>query len=320
LVALHGHDFYQKVTAGWNTAFTAVSARSTLEGSDGVPISTLGGMGTGGSGGQFETSVKLIGNSSAYFRSNTAGQTCSGPGIGQDYNTIYLDPQFNGGTGDLWVRLHVRWHRRTDTLDRWPNGYMKVFELWNATFYFNTDQTRRSRANPSRFRTAVAGSANSVAFNSPEGAIAQDQWYTLEVHHNNTRGATHREIFIYGASVLSDTPAHSETNTQGLQIGTINACGTEPWDVETYFDEIAVATERIFPASEIWLCDESTFASATCVAQPPTTISDTEIIFAFRKTGITKTGTNRTIPRGTRFIFVRNQRRQVSAGMAVTVP
>lgn len=141
------------------------------------------------------------------------------------------------------------------------------------------------------------------------------RWYYFDFHAKVT-SPTDFTLRVNGTEVVSlSPPVMSQRPSELLMFGWPNGCGRETWGVDAWFDGFVLSSRPVSAPSEVWLCptaDETDMSR--CVWQFQESISDTSESFTFRKKG----GRN-TIKPGTRYIMIRNQKRQSSAGLAVSV-
>jgi hypothetical protein len=126
---------------------------------------------------------------------------------------------------------------------------------------------------------------------------------------------------VNGETVMNFKPRANGNNSLYVLTGFINACALSDnnfFDVEQWQDMLVHSqTNEIFAPTEVWLCPTNAFCGDgdTGVWQFLQHTSDTQfIIESFRRVG-----NGNTIPPGAAWLFVRNQKREISAGLQVQV-
>jgi hypothetical protein len=310
-----GQDLHQRTTTGWDSFFTANLNRHSFEAANGSDLTVLGYPPGTGIGHTVSNTVAVIGNTSAFFRSTASlpipppcGTT--GQGIAQSYTYANL-----GNDLDFWWREYMYW----TAPGGWPNNYQKHLELPSAQFMWQPYLQGQGGLAPSQFYAQQAGGSGRVTIDA--GARLQTgRWYFVEAHVVREPDAL--ELYVDGRLLASSPvgPIGNASNSANF-IGLVNACGTAAWDVNLYMDSFVRGQNRLYADAEIWLCDGSgddprtNPQTAGCVWQVPVSISDTSIIFTFRKTQA-----GLTVPSGTGYIIIVNNARELSNATSVTVP
>jgi hypothetical protein len=322
-ITLAGQDFYQYVTTGLSPYLAANANRGSFEGTDGASVTTLG-YGATGSDGTIVSAQKIIGSKSGRFRSSgPSGSACppAGSTSGQVSFLYYNGP--GAAVADVYFGKYVRW----DPYVGWPDYYQKMWGFNNTGFYLmptSFNLVTNTTWMPTTFDIISNADGSRTAFNiNPDGGqLEKQKWYWID-GHSKTSSTTDFTLRVNGIQVYSGSPTANYTNNQNdyFPIGFINGCGSTSYGLDVWLDGMSYASQRVYPPSEVWLCDGSGDnprtgpAAAGCVWQFTTTISDTSDVFTFRKTG-----NGVTVPSGTGYLFVVNQERELSAGIAVTVP
>jgi hypothetical protein len=293
LLTLEGSNLHAEEKRGWDPWFTAVPTRWSFEGTH--PFSGPGNDGYtkpgGDPGGEYDTTVKVLGNQSVKFRSTATNPSCFGAGIAP--SSLILP---NTLAGDVWLRVYARWNRRSN----WPNAYMKMLYALTAGYYFQPAGADAGR-NPVEANAQHDGTAHHVAV--PGGEIRNGRWYAVELHWKTTPPYAY-EAYWDGVRVYRAAPVNGYGATGAILFGIVNACGTDPWDVEHWMDGLALATTRIFPSAMVEVGNSPTYESSRRVVQPLETISDDVIRFRLD---------TRRLGRGPHYVWVRNNAQQLSA-------
>jgi len=113
-------------------------------------------------------------------------------------------------------------------------------------------------------------------------------------------------------TIYSARPADAEAVKYSL-FGTINAhSGVRGpgWEFRTWFDNLLVSSQQLYPSAVIEVCDRATYAGAKCQWQAPVFISDTTVQFTFDKGKLSCK---------TCYLYVRNNKQQQSAGVKMSL-
>jgi hypothetical protein len=314
-ITLLGQDFHQQVTAGWNAFLTADMRRFSFEGTSGDQTTTLGWL-EGGKGGTIDSAQKVLGNASVRYRTAVTKPDCVGRGGVDAAYSYFINP--SGNVTEGFLGFYVRWNPYAN----WPNEYIKPLGfIPNGGWLIQPANGIGSRSNPRDFQYFSNGRPNggvhaTFAFSPDRGRVLSNRWYYVDLHFKNT-ATTDFTMRVNGQEVVSFRPPVTDSvNNLFMAPGIINACGTATWGLDEWFDAFVYSTSQVYAPSEVWLCPAAGETDmARCVWQFPETVSDTSNVFIFRKTG-----GRVKIPAGTAYVKVRNQERELSAGIAVTVP
>jgi hypothetical protein len=294
LVTLIGSNMHAEQRLNWDPFWASHPTRWSFEGRAPFGPDSDGYSQPGGDpGGVYDTTVRILGDQSIRFRSRSSGR-CTGPGIAP--SSLYAAPSLQQ---EYWVRVYVRWHRLTN----WPTNYAKMLYALGAGYYLQP-QGARAGEMPSGMNATHDGTSNDVN----TGKLVDGRWYAVEVHW---RAATPRiyEVFWDGRQVYRAKPGTAGKGDLGaLLIGIINACGSEPWDIEHWMDGLAVAGQRIYPSAVVEVGNTSNYAGARRVVQPLEFISDTRVQFRLDVAGL---------GRGPYYVWVRNNAQLLSNAMTL---
>ena len=340
-ITCDGSNFYNRQTTGWDVFHTAELNRSDFEGTNGASLKTLGYL-VGSAAGVVPTidnTHAFVGRSSAHFRSRANSvednADCTAPngrfqGGVHESNIQWVPTEASGtepGGSDL-VSGHLgyalRFHRNTNWASVW--NFQKHIEIPKAVFYWQPiNGGTSSRQNPSTFmlfNTAAGRSEASAGFSPDGGRILDDRWYYIQIQYKKTAPTLFR-VTVNGEVVMNVSPRPNGFSSLYVLTGFVNACTGFPgdnnfFDVEQWQDMLVHSqTNEIFAPTEVWLCPTNAFCgdSDTGVWQFLQHTSDTQfIIESFRRVG-----NGNTIPPGAAWLFVRNQKREISAGLQVQV-
>ncbi len=321
VVTANGQDFWQETRAGWPSGVTDIRAsfEGTSASSDGYQLA--------GSEPLYDTTTKLLGAKSMYTQisDSTISGSCPGDNQFGNYINNANHVPFSGTEGDYYVRFAGRWH-----LTGQHPYYAKFFELWEGVLYFQPNSDP-SDGNPVLFAVDWNGFTKNVDADiaPPSGRFTYDRWYLIEVHFKNSN-PTAVDIWIDGYLAFTKNSSQLGVWTYPTPggwknfnlMGIINGCwvtGSASNTLGAWMDAYGASTQRVYNPSEVWLCPTSTFDDTACVWQSPESISDTGVSFTVRRTGNTAKATGVTISTGTRYVFIRNNKRQVSTGFPVRV-
>ena len=297
LLTISGANLNAETMQNWDSWFSRNPTAWSFEGAS--PLAD-GFQPGGNTTGVYDSKVRLLGNQSIRFHSAITNPNCI-QGIGQNYNYLMLDD--SASNTDYWVRVYVRWNRLTN----WPSNYMKMLYALNEAYYFQPAGASAPGTNPSWFDAAHSGSSHLVA--APSGPIQNNRWYAIELHWSTSPRLY--EAWIDGVRVHSGTPAKVGTNSglRLLLLGIINACGTTSWDVDHWMDGLAVAHQRIHPATLVEVGDGPNYSTAKKNVQPLEQIADDQVVFKLDTNGLGA---------GPYYVWVTNNRQQVSSAYFLT--
>jgi hypothetical protein len=340
-VICEGSNFYNRQTTGWDVFHTTDLSRSDFEGTSGASLRTLNYI-VGAAVGvapTIDTTHAFTGSSSAHFRAladdESKNADCTTPegrfqGGVHESNIQYVPTEADGaepGGIDLvsgYVGYAVRFHRNTNWASVW--NFQKHIEVPKAVFYWQPGNGGTpSRQNPQTFilfNTAVGRVETSAAFSPDGGRILDDRWYYVQIQYKKTAPTIFR-VTVNGEVVMDATPRANGFASLYVLTGFVNACTGYPgdrnfFDVEQWQDMLVHSqTNEIYAPTEVWLCPTNAFCgdTDTGIWQFLQHTSDTRfVIESFRRVG-----NGNTIPAGPAWLFVRNQKREISAGLQVQV-
>ena len=139
----------------------------------------------------------------------------------------------------------------------------------------------------------------------------EDEWMWLEGRWKTS--ATGNQTIWQNDAQSSSVTSWTANNIAYMEVGVPNAStgAGVGWDFFVYVDNLMTSTTRIRPSVMVELCNSATYAGATCVFQPPTTISDTSVSFRFKKGALSA---------GAGWIHVRSNAQVQATPIAVTIP
>lgn len=313
-----GEDLHQETKAGWSARW--VTQFPTAWSFEGSTFSSMGyAQPTNQTSATISTVKPLMGNQHGRFNNRTTNDTCgvSGLGIGSSQVNIQGPPQ------DVWLRYYQNFTYGSVGSALWPQGYMKNWELFGGSLYFQFRDGTPPGSTPAGFRlngVATTPVTNQMfTFPTSVGtSFDMDRWYLYEIHAVSGAGGS-VDWYVDGALIVSRT--WSNVPAWNHFIGPlINACGTAPggqsWDIIADIDGIAWGTQRIGASATIEVCNESTYAACTVkIYQPPRYISDTSVSFTFRKASPAA-----SLNAGAGYVYITNNEGQTSAGFLIDIP
>jgi hypothetical protein len=168
---------------------------------------------------------------------------------------------------------------------------------------------------PTNFELYVNGSLKNFAINPDGGPLQKNAWYYFDFHFKVT-SPTDFTIRVNGQQVLSMSPPVSPSVNELFMFGWQNGCGATTWGVDMWMDAFVLSSSPVHAPSEVWLCPTASETDMShCAWQLQESIADTSESFIFRRSG-----NGVTIPPGTGYLKIRNQKQQLSPGIAITVP
>jgi len=340
-VTCTGVNFYDRQTTGWDPFHTTDLNRSDFEGTSGASLRTLN-YSTWSAAGVMPTiddRHAFTGRSSAHCHSIadevSDNADCTSPrgrfqGGVHESSIQWVPTEADGaepGGSDLvsgYVGYAVRFHRNTD----WAtvSGFQKHIEVPKGVFYWQpTNGGTSSRRNPQNFilfNTSIGTTETSAAFSPDGGRILDDRWYYVQIQYKKTSPTIFR-VTVNGEVVMNARPRENLNNSLYVLTGFINACTVYPgdndfFDVEQWQDALVHSqTHEIYAPTEVWLCPTNAFCgdADTGVWQFLQHTGDTEFVIE----GFRRVGNGNTIPVGMAWLFVRNQKREISAGLPMQV-
>jgi hypothetical protein len=338
-ITCDGSNFYNRQTTGWDVFHTTNVNRSDFEGTNGASLRTLDYL-IGAAVGVVPTidnAHAFVGRSSAHFRSRAESVSdnanCAAPdgrfqGGVHESSIQYVPTEADGaepGGSDLvsgYVGYAVRFHRNTNWASVW--GFQKHIEVPKGVFYWQPPNggtsSGRNPQNFMLFNTSVGRAETAAAFSPDGGRILDDRWYYVQIQYRKIAPTIFR-VIVNGEVVMNFSPRANANNSLYVLTGFINACTLTDnnfFDVEQWQDMLVHSqTNEIFAPTEVWLCPTNAFCgdTDTGVWQFLQHTSDTQfIIESFRRAG-----NGNTIRPGMAWLFVRNQKREISAGLQLQV-
>jgi hypothetical protein len=303
-----GQDLHQETMAGWSTRWTTTYPTAwSFEGPDFASM----GWNKRGQLEEILTVKPLMGSQHARFNNRTLSSTCH-PAKGQGIGTSQVDTLGEAPPQDVWLRWYTNFTFGSVGAQRWPQAYMKHTELFNGVHYFQP--VMAFGAAPSQWNIySIATPITNRQYSIPGGKIVMDRWYLFEAHAVSGAGGT-LEFYINNTQIASESWA-TVPAWEIFMVGLINACALAPgqsWDIIADMDGVAYGTQRIGPSAKIEICKESSYASCKAKQwQFPRYISETSVTFNFTKGKLKK---------GTGYVYITNNKGEVSVGQAITIP
>jgi hypothetical protein len=293
-LTITGLNLVQENTTAWLPFFSQNPNAHGFEGSnpssDGYDFQTMGS----GSVAEYQSSIKLSGAKAARF--HVEGEFCC-TGFPNQFGArgnIYIG---TANTQTFWTRHYIRTRLNAG---RWPESNKNS---WYAT----------SGGSPYVF--TLRPQANNIWLWRTEGTYVpmpysnyeHGRWYCIEEKVTGGPNGTY-EIYVDGELLHVMTPTDGGfVSTQWYEFGMVNGWSTSSnpdMDVDTFLDNYAISSSRIFPSSKLEVSDTADYATATKVYQAPIMLSDTSIQITADLTGLGA---------GPYYLWVTNNRQERSA-------
>lgn len=291
IIVVNGTFLQDEAKVNWDPFFVNNPNAWSFEGSS--PVAD-GYSAIGPNDGVYDQTVKIIGSKSIKF--TVAGQSTNLFDQHTDYNAI--NPA-GGDANDFWVRAYVRWNLVSGG---WPSSHIKMIDIQGSLpqYYLQPDNSV-SGALPSKLN--ATHDSTSHRFNIPSGQLQNNRWYGVEIHWKTNSTPYIYDVWIDGVQAYSANPV-AQGGMNLLLFGVINACCTASnFQLQHWFDGLAVATSRIHLSTKVEIANSANYATATKVYQVPTAIQDTRVSVVTNLTGLGA---------GPYYLFVTNNKQERS--------
>lgn len=273
-LTVSGANMNNEAKTNWDAFFVTHPDASSFEGSS--PVAD-GYSVVGPPGGLYDTTVSILGSKSMKF--HVQGPSTDLYNQLGDYQAI--DP-VGGDASDKWIRAYVRWSLNGGL---WPSSHIKMIDSQGGggllQYYF---QPVAGGGTLPTNMIAVHNATN-YGVNFPSGQMENNRWYAMELHWKTTSPNLF-EVWIDGTKVYSGVPTGGSALNY-LLFGVINACCTDSsFNLDNWFDGLAVATSRIYPSAVVEIGNKSDYATATKRYQAPLFISDGSVQIKADLTGL----------------------------------
>ena len=293
-----GSNFLDENMTNWGTAYKS----GTKYGFEGSSYSVDGYDAAGDMIEQeraYDRNVYLMGSQS--YRGRVYGTSNSCPSENRA-SGIYSSLADDGLSGqDIYVRMYSKW-KSAGSGSKWPDSHIKMLDVQGTgTQLYLQPEANGSLPNKMNM---VYGGANHLY--SVSNFLQEDRWYCMEARFKWS-SPSNFTAWVDGVQ-LASTNSVEVGNYQYVLFNIINACGFTNLDLTNWTDSFAISTSRIYPASQIWISNSSTFSAATAKKQEPIFLSDSSVRFKLSLTGLSA---------GQLYLFITNNRQETSAAYSL---
>lgn len=245
----------------------------------------------------YDSTVKLLGSKS--FKGRIYGNSSSCPGDNHS-SGLYIDLSEDGvgSSTDFYVRLYSRWDS-TGSGSQWPTSHIKMLDVQGTgdQMYF---QPSAGSSLPTQMNM-IYDSTNH--YYTVANFLQENRWYCMEARFK-TSSPHNFTAWVDGVQINSAIPSSVGSYAYVL-FNMINACEFSNLDLSNWTDGFTVSTSRIYPASSIYVSNNSTYGNGVVKYQEPVALSNTSSQI---KLDLTDLGG------GPYYLWVVNNRQEVSAG------
>ena len=235
--------------------------------------------------GAYTSAVKLTGAKSAVINF-----VAEGNGVDAGDAIVF----WPNTTSNVYLRTYVRLHRNSSS--GWFGGQRKMIGYYsnNDTLIMAPDGT----AWPATWSFFYGGSFHSA--NNPSGNLAPDRWYCVEWYTTSSSWT----VWVDGVQVMTESSSGGSGQGNGYHFGLFDSDGPAGLSIDTYYDNMATGSTRLYPLSTVEIGNSSNYATATRRYQAPTFLSDGQVQVTCDLTGLGS---------GPYYLWVTNSQQQRSA-------
>ncbi len=248
----------------------------------------------------YDSDVYLMGAKS--YRGRIYGNSSSCP-TDNHSSGLYTTLSSDGVSGqDIYVRLYSRW-KSTGSGSKWPTSHIKMLDVQGtgAQLYL---QPAAGGSLPNQMNM-VYGGANHLY--PVSNFLQEDRWYCMEARFKWS-SPSNFTAWVDGVQLASVNDVSVGSYLYVL-FNIINACGFTNLDLTNWTDAFTISTNRVYPASQIWISNSSTFSTATAVQQEPVYLSDSSVQAKVNLSGLNADPL---------YLFVTNNRQETNAAYTLT--